>query len=111
MRGGYTSSLAAEHCAPSLLVARRTVDCYMQSMLERRSRMHRTRTGKRIELTSRDIEIFRLLARYRYLSSTYIHAVVGGASETRFKERLGDLFHEGYIDRPERQWELAGCRH
>jgi hypothetical protein len=24
---------------------------------------------------------------------------------------LGDLFHEGYIDRPERQWELADCRH
>jgi hypothetical protein len=36
----------------------------------RRSRIHRTRTGKRIEITSRDIEIFRALARYRYLRST-----------------------------------------
>lgn len=68
-------------------------------------------TGKRIEITERDVAIFRLLARYRYLSSTYIHAFVGGASATRFKERLGDLFHEGYIDRPERQWEFADCRH
>lgn len=73
--------------------------------------MTRTRTGKRIALTERDIEIFRVLARYRYLSSAYIYAFVGGASETRFKERLGDLFHEGYIDRPERQWEMAECRH
>lgn len=77
----------------------------------RRSRMQRTRTGKRIELTDRDLEIFRVLVRYRYLSSAYIYAFVGGASETRFKERLGDLFHEGYIDRPERQWEMANCRY
>jgi len=71
--------------------------------------MRRTRTGKRIELTARDLEIFRVLARYRYLPSTYIHAFVGGASETRFKERLGDLFHEGYLDRPIQQWQFAGA--
>src|SRR5665213_3049681 len=79
--------------------------------IARRSRMRRTPTGKRIELTSRDLDIFRTLARYRYLSSTYIHEFVGGASQTRFKERLGDLFHEGYLDRPSRQWEMADCRH
>jgi hypothetical protein len=73
--------------------------------------MCRTRIGKRIELTARDIEIFELLRRYRYLRSTYIHAFVGGASETRFKERLGDLFHEGYVNRPLEQWEFAGARH
>ncbi|MEI9990569.1 MAG: replication-relaxation family protein [Rhizomicrobium sp.] len=73
--------------------------------------MKRTRTGKRIELTERDIAIFRLLSQYRYLRSTYIHAFVGGASETRFKERLGDLFHEGYLDRPPQQWEFADARH
>jgi hypothetical protein len=73
--------------------------------------MRRTRTGKNIELAARDFEIFRLLERYRYLRSTFIHAFVGGASETRFKERLGDLFHEGYLDRPEQQWTLANCRY
>ncbi|MEI9933134.1 MAG: hypothetical protein WDM89_22040 [Rhizomicrobium sp.] len=73
--------------------------------------MRRTSVDKRIELTARDLEIFRMLARYRYLPSTYIHAFVGGASRTRFKERLGDLFHEGFLDRPERQWETADCRH
>jgi len=80
-------------------------------MAPRRSRMRRTRTGKRIELSARDREIFRVMGGYRYLPSTYIHAFVGGASETRFKERLGDLFHEGYLDRPEQQWEIASCRH
>lgn len=73
--------------------------------------MRRTPTGKRIELTARDIEIFKLLRQYRYLRSTYIHAFVGGASETRLKERLGDLFHEGYVDRPTQQWEFANARH
>lgn len=72
--------------------------------------MTRSRIGKRIMLTKRDIEIFRLLRRYRYLRSTYIHAFVGGASETRFKERLGDLFHERYLDRPSQQWDFADAR-
>lgn len=54
--------------------------------------------------------IFRALAQYRYLRSTYLHAFAGGASETRFKERLGDLFHEGFIERPARQWEFAEGR-
>jgi hypothetical protein len=51
--------------------------------------------------------LFNLLTRYRYLRSTYLHAFAGGASQTRFKERLGDLFHEGYLDRPAQQWEFA----
>ena len=67
------------------------------------------RTGKHIALTPRDLEIFRALSRYRYLRSTCLHAFAGGASETRFKERLGDLFHEGYIDRP--QWQFADALH
>ncbi|HEY2032894.1 MAG TPA: replication-relaxation family protein [Rhizomicrobium sp.] len=77
----------------------------------RRSRLHRTSLGKALALTPRDLEIFRVLSRYRYLRSTYLHAFAGGASETRFKERLGDLFHEGYIDRPAKQWEFASARH
>ncbi len=80
-------------------------------MQQRRSRMRRTKRGKRLELTARDLALFTVLARYRYLRSTYIHAFVGGASQTRFKERLGDLFHEGYIDRPAKQWEFADARY
>src|SRR5580693_746230 len=77
----------------------------------RRSRMRRTPTGKRVALTPRDVEVFKALVRYRYLRSTYLHAFVGGASGTRFKERLGHLFHEGFLDRPARQWEFAAARH
>jgi len=72
--------------------------------------MQRTRTGRRIELSARDIELFKLLTRYRYLRSTYLHAFVGGGSVTRFKERLGDLFHEGYLDRPAQQWAFSDAR-
>jgi hypothetical protein len=74
--------------------------------------MHRTRTGKRIAVTARDIEIFKLLGRYRYLRSTFIHAFVGGRSETRFKERLGHLYHDGgYLNRPQQQWQFAHSRY
>ena len=62
---------------------------------KRRSRMTRAASGKHVELTARDIEIFKLLQRYRYLRSTFLYAFVGGKNETRFKERLGALFHDG----------------
>lgn len=79
---------------------------------KRRSRIKRQKTGKRLALTERDLAIFELLERCRYLRSTFIHAFVGGASETRFKERLGDLYHEGdYLNRPEQQWQVANARY
>ncbi len=79
---------------------------------KRRSRMRRAPTGKRIELTARDIELFKLLHRHPYLRSTFLYAFLGGASETRFKERLGHLYHDGgYIDRPAQQWRFADCRY
>ena len=80
-------------------------------MTDRRSRMTRTRTGKSLALTERDIAIFRALSHYRYLRSSYLHAFAGGASQTRFKERLGDLFHEGFLDRPSKQWAFAEARY
>src|SRR5258708_36971362 len=81
-------------------------------MDKRRSRMSRTSTGKKLEITERDLEIFKLLQRYRYLRSTFIHAFVGGKSEPRFKERLGHLYHEGnYPNRPVEQWEYANARY
>jgi hypothetical protein len=80
-------------------------------MSNRRSRMRRKSSGKQIALTERDIAIFRTLANYRYLPSTYLHKFAGGASETRFKERLGNLFHEGFINRPSQQWEFARARY
>jgi Replication-relaxation len=74
--------------------------------------MRRISTGKRVELTARDIELFKLLNRYHYLRSTFLYAFLGGGSLTRFKERLGHLYHDGaYINRPVQQWQFANCRY
>jgi hypothetical protein len=74
--------------------------------------MRRASAAKRIELTGRDIELFKLLNRYRYLRSNFLYSFLGGNSETRFKERLGHLYHDGrYINRPAQQWQFANCRH
>ena len=73
--------------------------------------MRRVPSGKRIELTGRDLEIFKLLSRYRYLRSTFIHAFVGG-NRTKLIERLGRLYHDGgFLDRPARQWQAANARY
>lgn len=83
----------------------------METAVRRRSRTCRQSTGKRIALTSRDLEIFRLLGRYRYLRSTFIHAFVGG-DRTKLIERLGHLYHEGeYINRPAQQWQAVNARY
>src|ERR1700680_3834716 len=60
---------------------------------KRRSGMRRINSGKRVELTERDIELFKLLDRYHYLRSTFLYAFLGGRSETRFKERLGYFYY------------------
>ncbi len=74
--------------------------------------MVRRRTGKRIQLTERDLEIFRFLTRYRFLRSTVLFALVGGKSHKRFVERLGDLYHEGgFVDRPNQQWQAINARY
>ncbi len=90
----------------------REANAHQLQMQIRRSRMRRTCTGRRIEIQPRDLEIFALLERYRYLRSTYIHAFVGG-DKTKLIERLGKLYHEaGYLNRPSEQWECfqARCR-
>lgn len=78
---------------------------------KRRSRMVGQRSGKRLELTQRDLGIFLRLHQYRYLRSSYLYAFTGGRSVTRFKERLGDLLHEGYLGRPTEQWRFSDGRH
>lgn len=71
--------------------------------LGRRTRWHRDGT-KAVQLRPRDRDIFSLLQRYRYLSSDYLYAFIGG-DESRFLKRLGDLFVEPncFVERPERE--------
>jgi hypothetical protein len=53
-------------------------------------------------LTDDDIVIIRHLARYRFLRSTHIAALVGRSLD-RTNDRLAKLFHAGYVDRPRAQ--------
>jgi Replication-relaxation len=53
-------------------------------------------------LTEDDVTIIRQVARYRFLRSTHIAALIGRSLD-RTNERLCRLFHAGYIDRPRAQ--------
>lgn len=68
-----------------------------------------------IERTERDIAIFDILQRYRYLPANFIWPLlpseVQGRSYKRYVERLGTLFHEGYLNRPARQWQCVNARY
>lgn len=79
----------------------------------RRLRYERHSTGKRVEPTERDMLWFETLHRHGPLPSSYLLAYSRTirASDTRSRERLGDLFHEtntphggAYLDRPRQQW-------
>jgi hypothetical protein len=50
------------------------------------------------------VVIVRQLARYRFLRSTHIAALVGRSLD-RTNDRLSRLFHAGYVDRPHAQLE------
>jgi hypothetical protein len=62
--------------------------------------------------TERDIEIFRLLNRYRYLPSDYIHAFLGGNAKA-LARRLNLLSRKPnlYLSRPLQQRENASANH
>jgi Replication-relaxation len=79
--------------------------------ITRRSRWTRDGT-KVVELSPRDLEIFSLLQRIRYLRADYIHAFVGG-SRTRLLERLNALyrFPNCYLDRPGQQRRYFNANH
>ena len=62
--------------------------------------------------TERDIEIFKLLTRYRYLPSDYIHAFVGGGVSA-LSRRLNFLSRKPnlYLARPHQQRESADANY
>src|SRR5229473_5239433 len=68
----------------------------------RRPRFRRASEPPAFRLTDDDVEIVRQLARFRFLRSTHIAAVLG-RSVDRTNDRLMRLFHAGYIDRPRAQ--------
>lgn len=68
----------------------------------RRPRFRRASEPPAFRVTDSDLDIIRLLARYRFLRSTHIAALTG-RSRDRVNARLSRLFHAGYIDRPRAQ--------
>jgi hypothetical protein len=62
--------------------------------------------------TERDVEIFKLLVRYRYLPSDYIHAFVGG-SMSALSRRLNFLSRKPnlFLARPHQQRETADANY
>ena len=68
----------------------------------RRPRFRRASEPPAFRLTDDDVEIVRQLARYRFLRSIHLAALVE-RSVDRTNDRLMRLFHAGYIDRPRAQ--------
>src|SRR2546426_7592831 len=68
----------------------------------RRSRFRRASDPPAFRLTEDDVLIVRQLARYRFLRSTHIAALIGRSLD-RTNDRLSRLFHAGYLDRPRAQ--------
>ncbi len=60
---------------------------------KRRSRSHRSPSGKLARITSRHLQILSLLQRYRFLDAKHIYALLG-SSNTNVRSALSDLFHE-----------------
>ncbi|MCK1665562.1 replication-relaxation family protein [Bradyrhizobium sp. 153] len=69
---------------------------------KRRTRFRRSSEPVPFRITDGDALILRQLARYRFLRSTHIAALVGRSLD-RTNDRLCRLYHAGYVDRPRAQ--------
>ena len=70
-----------------------------------RPRRKRSGTPPPFQLTSRDLDILRAVARYRFLHSGHIRRLIDG-SEKNIANRLKALFEHAYLDRPECQYDF-----
>jgi hypothetical protein len=82
------------------------------TVLCKRSRWKRCPTGKPVILSRRDVEIFKLLNRYRYLRTSTIAAFLAKKDKTHVSRRLADLYHEQpYLSRYDTRRKLANADH
>ena len=70
----------------------------------RRPRFQRAEAPPAFHITARDVEIIRQVARHRFLRSTHLFQLVSGTPQ-KISERLGPLYHAGFLDRPRSQIE------
>jgi hypothetical protein len=78
------------------------MDVVAPERVTRRPRFRRASEPPAFRLTDDDVEIVRQVARFRFIRSTHIAALVR-RSVDRTNDRLLRLFHAGYIDRPRAQ--------
>lgn len=80
----------------------------------RRSREPSLYGGREVVVrpTDRDLEIFKLLARYRYLPADFIQAFIGGGAQG-LRRRLNFLSRKPnlYLNRPHQQYQRANANH
>ncbi len=70
-----------------------------------RPRRKRSDNPPPFQLTDRDLEILRAVARYRFLNSDHVRRVIDGSNKN-IANRLKGLFDHGYLDRPECQYDF-----
>lgn len=73
-----------------------------QPVTARRSRFKRVAPVP-MRLTDDDLEIVRHIARHRFLRSTHLALLMPHRSYKKMLERLGALYHNGFLDRPRAQ--------
>ena len=73
----------------------------MQNQPERRQRFKRSHG--RVQLTPDDLAIIDHIRRHRFLRSTHLVRLLPHRPPKKLIERLGALFHAGYLDRPRAQ--------
>jgi hypothetical protein len=78
----------------------------MTDIVERRPRFRRVVTAP-ITPTERDIDIIRIVHRFRFVRSTHL-SMMTGASYKPLMRRLQLLYHNQYLDRPRAQIEYFG---
>ncbi len=70
-----------------------------------RPRRKRSGNPPPFQLTDRDLDILRAVARYRFLHSSHIRQLIEG-SDKNIANRLKGLFEHAYLDRPECQYDF-----
>lgn len=70
-----------------------------------RPRRTRSDNPPPFQLTDRDLDILRAVARYRFLDSGHIRQLIAG-SDKNIANRLKGLFEHAYLDRPECQYDF-----
>lgn len=78
--------------------------CTPTSSSPRRKRRFVRETPDAFQLTDRDVRLVQLVAEHRFLRSTQL-SVLCEAPHKKICDRLGHLFHAGYLDRPRAQFD------